>query len=84
MNNNQMLRTACRLGNLDVAKWVTETYHLDKRDARVMDDYALCYACENGHADVVEWLIDRFELQPEDRRRLCVPGATGITCWPTG
>lgn len=56
------MRLACRYGQLGVAQWLHQTYHLDVNDARLNNYYALWTACKYGHLDVVQWLYNTFQI----------------------
>ena len=46
--------TACKFGQLEVAKWLVH------KDPSVCDDFAFRIACANGHLEVARWLLESY------------------------
>lgn len=51
--NNWTLRRACESGNLEITKWLEQTFP----NINVRDDDSFYHACKNGHLETAEWLV---------------------------
>lgn len=82
------LRTACTLGQLETAMWLTDRFKLTVADIRA-GHYTLQFTCANGHLAVAAWLVDRFGLGPDDintenrygLRYACMRGHHDMVVW---
>jgi ankyrin repeat protein len=82
---DQLFRTACEYGRLDIAKWLLQI----KPDINISadDDEAFQCACGNGHLDVAKWLlqikpnIDISINNDEAFRYACEDGHLDVAKW---
>jgi hypothetical protein len=65
-NVHAYLYTSCTYGQLEVAQWLVETYHLTTKDILMYYGKILYESCRCGHLTIVQWLVERFQLSSND------------------
>ena len=55
------LKKAAENGNLEVIKWLKDTFNLTPEDAKADGNYALRKAAQNRHLEVEEWLAEEID-----------------------
>lgn len=62
------LHSACRHGNLDLAKWLTDTFRVDTDDIRRYHrrNEMLASICTDAHMELLQWYVAQFTPLPAD------------------
>ena len=71
------LEWSCINGNLELVKYLVDTFKLTEDDVRANDNCAFKCSCSNGHLEVVKYLVNTFDF---DSRRCKGRRWYGFSC----